>query len=641
MLSIQNLSVYFGERVLYKNTSLHVKPKDKIGLIGSNGSGKSTLLRLISGQSQADEGEISKMNDCTIGFLNQDLLSYDSQNTILQVAMTGFGRQLHLQRQIDDLLQKIQTQANDKLIERLSQLQEKFALLDGYTIQSKAEEILEGLGFATTDLQAPLATFSGGWRMRVMLAKLLLQKPSLLMLDEPTNHLDLPSIQWLEHYLGSYQGAVIVVSHDRTFLDNVCKKIIEVYGGRLNSYSGNYTFYLKEKKLRDELQRNAFKNQQQKIKQTEQFINRFRAKATKARQVQSKVKILDKMEIVEDIENPQATISLHFPVERKPGKVIADMQNVSKSYGNNIIFQNTHSTINRGDKIAFIGANGKGKSTLLRMIAGTESFEGTRNMGYHVNMSFYAQHQLESLNVDSDMLEELKKSGFNKTELELRRVLGCFLFTQDDVFKKIKILSGGERSRLALAKTLISQANFLLLDEPTNHLDINSVNILVDALKQYEGSYIIVSHDRHFVKQVANKIWYIQNHAIKQYPGTYDEYVYWREKNEQQKSTSVNVLKKQKKAVEKTTMLLEEKTHKRQLKKMKENLSQIEHEIIDLEQKKTVMEEELIKPTIYTNPDTLAATTQKYEIIKNRLSQLNEEWEKATESLEEIQVRSN
>ena len=534
MISITNLSYYLGSRALYDSASLHIKPNQKIGLIGLNGTGKSTLLRIINGDYQADGGTISKAGDVTLGFLNQDLLSYQTDDSILSVAMQAFARQNELQKQIDELLHEMETNYRDELVDQLGKVQEEFDALDGYTVQARAEEILEGLGFSTDDLQKPLRTFSGGWRMRVMLAKLLLQKPSLLMLDEPTNHLDLPSIQWVEKYIQTYEGAVIVVSHDREFLDNVIDVTVEVAGSKLNYYAGNYSFYLEEKSLRNEVQKGAYENQQAKIRQTERFIERFKAKASKAKQAQSRVKQLERMDLVDAVIDESARVNFKFQFSTQPGRHILHLDEVSKAYGPKRILTNADIRLERGDKVALIGANGKGKSTLLRIISGSEPVnEGKRELGHNVSFSFFAQHQLESLNVNDNMLEELKSANPNKGEGELRGVLGCFLFSGDEVFKKIKVLSGGEKSRVALAKVLLSQANFLLLDEPTNHLDMQSVNILIQALEQYEGTYVVVSHDRYFVSQIANKIWYIEDEQIKEYPGTYDEYEWWLEERKE------------------------------------------------------------------------------------------------------------
>ena len=634
MLAINNLSYYIGSRPLYEGASLHIKPKDKIGLVGLNGTGKSTLLKLIVGEYQPDGGDISKSNDCSIGFLNQDLLSFQSDDSILNVAMQAFEEALAIEHKIERVLKQMETDYDDKLVDKLTRLQEKFEVLEGYALQAKAEEILEGIGFSTSDLKRPLREFSGGWRMRVMLAKLLLEKPALLMLDEPTNHLDLPSIQWIENYLRSYEGAFIVVSHDRQFLDNTVEMIVEVANGQLTPYAGNYSFYLEERELRREIQRNAFENQQQKIKQTERFVERFRAKATKARQVQSRVKALERMDRVDDVVDENATVNFKFKFKRPSGRWVSEIKDMSKAYGDIEIFDGTECSIERGDKIAFIGANGKGKSTLLRIIAGTEPFKGERQLGYNVEMGFYAQHQLEALHVENEILEELKQAGSEKTEQELRGVLGCFLFVDDDVFKKIKVLSGGEKSRVALAKTLIGEANFLILDEPTNHLDIQSVNILIQALQQYQGTFIIVSHDRHFISRVANKIWFIEDRQVKEYPGSYEEYTYWQQ---QRVTTGAPTPPPKKKVAEQPAVATTEgdPTRQRELKKLQHELDKVEKEITSLEQEKKRVEQELSKPDVYSKADRMAETTQKFEAIAQKLTDKNQWWEDLALRIEE------
>ncbi|WP_018345038.1 ABC-F family ATP-binding cassette domain-containing protein [Cytophaga aurantiaca] len=632
MLTLNNISYFIGGRALYRNITLQIKPKDKIGLIGANGTGKSTLLKVITGEYSADEGNIQKSKDCTIGFLNQDLLSFQSEESILAVAMEAFEEATKIQIQMDHIIHKMETDYTEDLIDKLSNLQERFQALEGYTIQSKAEKILEGLGFSTNDLQKPLKNFSGGWRMRVMLAKMLLAKPALLMLDEPTNHLDLPSIQWLENYLRDYEGAVIVVSHDREFIDNCVKTIVEVSQQTLNIYAGNYSFYLEEKELRSEIQKSSFENQQAKIKQTEKFIERFKAKASKSSQVQSRVKALDRMDMIEDVVEDNQAVNFRFTFKTQPGKVINELTNISKSYGDLHILKNTDAKIERGDKIALIGANGKGKSTVLRILTGGESAEGEVALGHNVISSFYAQHQLESLNINNEILEELKQHGSNKTETELRNVLGCFLFTNDDAFKKIKVLSGGEKSRVALAKTLISDANYLLLDEPTNHLDMVSVNILIQALQQYEGTLIAISHDRHFVSKIANKIWYIEDQQIKVYPGTYDEYKYWID-NIKTTNAAAPVKEKKEPVAEKkkpvATVVSPE------IKKIKQQISTLEEKITLLEKQKAETESELSKPEVFSNPDKLAKVSTTFDKISKELEQFQYEWELCVEKLEQ------
>jgi len=651
MISITNLSYYLGSRALYDTASLHIKPGQKIGLIGLNGTGKSTLLRIINGDYQADGGTISKAGDVTLGFLNQDLLSYQTDDSILSVAMQAFARQNELQVQIDELLHEMETNYRDELVDQLGKVQEEFDALDGYTVQARAEEILEGLGFTTEDLQKPLRTFSGGWRMRVMLAKLLLQKPSLLMLDEPTNHLDLPSIQWVEKYIQTYEGAVIVVSHDREFLDNVIDVTVEVANAKLNYFAGNYSFYIEEKALRNEVQKGAYENQQAKIRQTERFIERFKAKASKAKQAQSRVKQLERMDLVDAVIDASARVNFKFQFSTQPGRHILHLDDVSKAYGHKRILTNADVRLERGDKVALIGANGKGKSTLLRIISGSEPVsEGKRELGHNVSFSFFAQHQLESLNVNDNMLEELKSANPSKGEGELRGVLGCFLFSGDEVFKKIKVLSGGEKSRVALAKVLLSQANFLLLDEPTNHLDMQSVNILIQALEQYEGTYVVVSHDRYFVSQIANKIWYIEDEQIKEYPGTYDEYEWWMEERRAEgtatggKSQASNGNGAAPKSLApspqpKTSSDDERREWQRTLKKLTQQAEESESKISQLEQRKTRLEADLADPATYGDDKLMQAKNDEYRRVTKQISELQDEWETAMLEAEEVEKR--
>lgn len=634
MVSVSNISYFIGGRALYQNASMFIKPNDKIGLIGLNGRGKSTLLKIINGDIRIDAGSISKAKDCTIGFLNQDLLSYQTDDAILTVAMGAFKEAVDTQRQLEKVIHQLETEYSDELVNKLTNLQEKFEQLDGYTMQSKAEEVLEGIGFSTKDLHRPLREFSGGWRMRVMLAKLLLEKPSCLMLDEPTNHLDLPSIEWVENYLRNYEGAVVIVSHDRTFLDNVASKTVEVTQEQLITYEGNYTFYLQEKEMREEIQQGAYENQQAKIRQTERFIERFRAKATKSKQVQSRVKALDRMDKIEEVVNDTAEVNFRFTFKQTSGRHVVTMKDISKAYGPLDILKNTSAVIERGDKIALIGANGKGKSTLLRIIANGEDVQGERTIGYNVIYGFYAQHQLESLKVNNEILDELKQAGSGKTEQELRNVLGCFLFTDEDVFKKIKVLSGGEKSRVALAKTLISEANFLLLDEPTNHLDFISENILIQALQQYQGTFVVVSHNRHFVSQVANKIWYIDNHQIKVYPGTYDEYEYWRKKNEAA-ATEVAPAKKQeaKPKQEKTST----PTNTKKIADLNKELKKVEDAIHQIQKEKEKIELEMSKPEVFSNFEKLNEFQQSFEKIDFKLEEENKKWEAIALEIEELE----
>ncbi|MBC5774800.1 ABC-F family ATP-binding cassette domain-containing protein [Pontibacter sp. KCTC 32443] len=638
MISINNLSFHFGSRPMYEDASLHIRPKDKIGLIGLNGTGKSTLLRIIVGEYKPDSGSIQMSKETTIGFLNQDLLSYQTHESILSVAMQAFEEAIGLQAEIDKVLVEFENNFHDDLVGKLADLQERFEALGGYTMQAEAEAILEGLGFSTEELQQPLASFSGGWRMRVMLAKILLQKPSLLLLDEPTNHLDLPSIKWLETYLERFEGAVIIVSHDREFLDRTTNITVEVSGAKLNYYPGNYSFYLEEKALRNEIQKGAYENQQAQIRQTERFIERFKAKATKAKQAQSRMKQLERMERIEEVAPDAAKVNFSFKFSTQPGRHILRLEHMSKAYGDKVIFRDTNVHIERGDKIALIGANGKGKSTLLRIIAGTEPIQGKRELGHNVIMSFYAQHQLESLNVDNEILQELQQAGSKKTEVELRTLLGSFLFTSDDVFKKIKVLSGGEKSRVALAKTLISEANFLMLDEPTNHLDMQSVNILIQALEQYEGTFVVISHDRYFVENVATKIWYIEDYQLKEYPGTYHEFEAFQEKREKEAKAQAATSPAPKKEEPKPQRSNNEYNQlNNQLKQANKKLTELEKKVQQLEEELAKYEVELADPKVYGNVSLLQETSQKFETVQRELAQANNQWEEQMMEVEELE----
>ncbi|TXK52324.1 ABC-F family ATP-binding cassette domain-containing protein [Pontibacter qinzhouensis] len=640
MISINNLNFHFGSRPMYEDANLHIKPKDKIGLIGLNGTGKSTLLRIIVGEYKPDGGSIQMSKETTIGFLNQDLLSYQTHASILSVAMQAFEEALSLQAEIDKVLIEFENNFHDELVDRLANLQERFEALGGYTMQANAEAILEGLGFSTEELQQPLASFSGGWRMRVMLAKILLQQPSLLLLDEPTNHLDLPSIKWLETYLERYEGAVVIVSHDREFLDRTTTTTVEVSNSKLNLYAGNYSFYEEEKAMRNEIQKGAYENQQAQIRQAERFIERFKAKASKAKQAQSRMKQLDRLDRIEDVAPEAARVNFSFKFEVQPGRHILRLEHMSKSYGDKMIFRDTHVHVERGDKIALVGANGKGKSTLLRIIAGTEPIKGNRELGHNVIMSFYAQHQLESLHVDNEILQELQQAGSKKTEMELRTLLGSFLFTGETVFKKIKVLSGGEKSRVALAKTLISEANFLMLDEPTNHLDMMSVNILIQALEQYEGTFIVISHDRYFVENVATKIWYIDDYQLKEYPGTYHEYETWMERREKEekKTPAVTVpAKKEEKRQQRDSS--EYNALNNQLKQANKQLNEVEKQVQKLEGELAQYEAQLADPKVFGNVSLLQEASQKFEAVQKELAATNLKWEKLMEEVEALEAK--
>jgi ATP-binding cassette subfamily F protein 3 len=638
MISINDLTFLIGSRALYDEADWHIKPGERIGLIGANGTGKSTLLKIIVGEFSPSSGSISMSKDLKIGYLNQDLLSYDSHYSILHVAMEAFERQNQLHDEIEVLLKKMETDYSEEVLYKLSDKQQEFEALDGYSIEYRANEILAGLGFSTQDQHRPLNTFSGGWRMRVMLAKILLQTPDILLLDEPTNHMDLPSIKWLETYLMGFEGAIVIVSHDRYFLDKVVNKIVESRKGKLTPYSGNYTFYLEEKSLRGEIQKGEFKNQQAKIKQEERLIERFRAKASKAKMAQSRMKALDKMERVDDVDDDNPSVNFKFKFSKPSGRHVIKIENANKSYPNIEILRNAEGIIEKGDKIALIGANGKGKSTLLRIIAGAEEFEGTCETGHNVTTTFFAQHQLESLHLENTILEELQAFAPKHSDTELRGILGCFLFTGDDVFKKIRVLSGGEKSRVALAKSLTTDSNFLILDEPTNHLDIQSVNILIQALLQYEGTFIAVSHDRYFLDNVANKIWYIEDKDIKEYPGTYAEYEEWNSKRIPSEPTSIPV-KQVKEVKPKVAEAPLSQSSQQQLKKLNDHLQKIEKEIADLEVEVKSVEVELANDKTFKDQSKLAEVNKKYKSSKQLLDRAQQSWEELAAEIMDMESK--
>jgi len=687
LAGLQNVTFEFGARVIVRDATWHIQPNERIGLIGYNGTGKSTLLKLFAGEYQPSEGTVERSRTTSIGYLHQDLLSFDTNGSILQVAMTAFERVLQLEKEIDELGKRLEKSPEDEtLLHQYTDALHEMDTLDGYTIHHRTEEILQGLGFANSDLQRPFREFSGGWRMRVLLAKMILQQPDLLLLDEPTNHMDLPSIEWLEKYLQHYQGAVVIVSHDKYFLNRMVTKIVELYQKELHIYNGNYSFYETEKVQRVELQQRAFENQQEYIRQQERFIERFRAKATKAAAAQSAMKRLEKIERIEDVEIERPNIKINFRVDKTPGRTLATLKNATKHFGNIHIVESATAEIERGDKIALIGANGKGKSTLLRMIAGTEPFSGERTWGHNVEESFYAQHQLEALDVNNTLLEEMQLCGSQKTDLELRVLLGCFLFSGDDVEKKIKILSGGEKARVALAKTIVSKANFLLLDEPTNHLDMHSCELLIDALNKYEGSFLLVSHDRYFISKTANKIWEIDEHKIREFKGTYEEWVDWKERNVAARLQAASEKAREEKQAQAEQAITSARTStaatqpasqpgktvqhqpasgngqkgqppvltgnshspqapsapinkelKKELQKQQRLFQQLEEKIATLNKQKAQQEASLADPATYSDKDRFRQAEADYKKTNDELGKANKEYEQVFEKIMELE----
>ncbi len=645
LIALQNISFHFGSRTILEDASWQIGTGERIGLVGSNGVGKSTLLRLITREYIPDAGTINKPKDVTIGFFNQDLLSFSTDNSILSVAMTAFERAHEIENDMQRIIKELESAPEDAdLLDEYSHALHDFEVAGGYEMEHRSAEVLEGLGFSTEDLQRPYNQFSGGWRMRVLLAKMMLQAPDLLLLDEPTNHLDLPSIEWLERYLISYPGSVVIVSHDRYFLDRMVTKIVEVWQQDLHQYSGNYTFFQQEKAERMELQQRAFENQQDYIRQQERFIERFKAKASKAAQAQSAMKKLDKLERIESPDGTVPVMNINFDVAVQPGKTICTLKDVSKRFGKLTILDKANGEILRGDKIALIGANGKGKSTLLRIIAGTEQIEGERKGGHNVEESFYAQHQLESLDIEKEILDELKHAGTGKTELELRQLLGCFLFSGDDVFKKIKVLSGGEKARVALAKTIAMKGNFLMLDEPTNHLDMQSVEMLIEALNKYEGTLILVSHDRYFIKETANKIWWIEDGQIKEFVGSYDEWgVFLQDREKRMKQTAAPVVeKKEIKPVEQPKPAKNDneiRELKKEHQKQQKQFQKLEEQLSKLKEEKAVIEAELSTPEVYADKNKFAVLDAKYKQHMQQLETVSKEYDKVFEAVLELEEK--
>ena len=641
LAGLQQVTFEFGARLIVADATWHIQPGERIGLIGYNGTGKSTLLKLFVGDFQPSAGSVERSRETSIGYLHQDLLSFNTADSILKVALQAFGSILKLEEEIEEIGKELEQTGDEKLLEIYTDKLYQLETADGYTIHHRTAEVLQGLGFSPTDLDRPYQEFSGGWRMRVLLAKMILAKPDLLLLDEPTNHLDLPSIEWLEKYLLHYAGAVVIVSHDKYFLNRMVTKIVELYQEQLHFYTGNYDFYEKEKAVRMELQQKAYENQQDYIRQQERLVERFRAKASKAAMAQSVLKKLDKLERVDAAQLIRPNLKINFSLDKIPGKIVATLKNVKKSFGELAVIQEATAEINRGDKIALIGANGKGKSTLLRILAGTEPYEqGERIDGHNVVQSFYAQHQLESLTLTYTLLEEMSTSGSQLSDLEIRSLLGCFLFSGDDVDKKIKVLSGGEKARVALAKVITSRANFLLLDEPTNHLDLHSCELLIEALHKYEGTIILVSHDRYFISKTANKIWEIENGVVKEFKGGYDEWVSWKERMEKQRTTAAKKPVLPEKSVATATQAAPtqqvSKEKKKEVQRTQKLFQQAEKELAEATATQKELEKKLADPSLYSNKEEFLKLESAYQDCQKNIKILTANYEKLFEEMMQL-----
>ena len=644
MLSLEHITIQFGERSLFQDVTATIGPRDRIGLVGSNGSGKSTLLKAIVGLQQTDIGNINKAQYVTVGYLPQDGVSAFGR-TLYQEAETAFEDVLQIHREMDDAHQQLTTldPSGDDFtdtLEVLGELQHKLEDLDAYRMKSKIERVLMGLGFSVQDFVRLTDEFSGGWQMRIALAKLLLKEPNVLLLDEPTNHLDIETLQWLEEYLRQYNGAIILVSHDRAFLDNLTTKTFALSRGKFESYSGNFSFYETEREVRKELLVSQLKNQQQHIKQTQEFIERFRYKATKARQVQSRIKQLEKIEIVE-VENEEEEIHFHFPPPQQSGRVVMELKNLGKHYGALEVFNNLDYKVERGDRIAIVGVNGAGKSTLSRILAGVESYDtGERIIGYNVVPSYFAQDQADELDLTKDVLRTVEESAGTETRAQLRTLLGSFLFHGDDVFKSVSVLSGGEKSRLALAKMLLQPANFLIMDEPTNHLDMKSKRVLQEALSKYEGTFAIVSHDRSFLDPIVNKVLEVKPGSLRTFLGNLSDYIMKKKEEREQAERNTEKLNTPLSNETQATWQEQQKRRKsiaREVRAAKKKVEEAESLIHQRETRKIEIEAMLANPDFYKNGEEAKLISAEYKDIQIQLEQAYSNWSNMARQLEQIE----
>ncbi len=625
MLNVHNLSVSFQGEYLFEEVAFMLNAGDRVGLIGKNGAGKSTMLKLLSRELKPDSGTIAADKDVRIGFLKQDI-DFVKGRTILEEAYQAFGEIKTLEQKLDDIHHQIETRTDyesesyHNLLDMLSDYTHRFDLIGGYLYQGETEKVLLGLGFQRSDFDKLTDSFSGGWRMRIELAKLLLQNNDILLLDEPTNHLDIESIIWLEQFLTTYSGAVVIVSHDKMFLDNVTNRTIEISVGKIYDYPKPYSKFLELRQEIREQQLASQKNQEKKIQQTEKLIEKFRAKASKASMAQSLIKKLDKIDRIEVDEEDNAVMNVRFPVSVTPGKVVLEIDDVSKSYGEKEVLSHVSLLVERGSKIAFVGQNGQGKTTLAKMIIGETDYQGTIKLGHNVQLGYFAQNQADYLDGELTVLDTMYHAADDTNRMKIRDILGSFLFRGDEVDKKVKVLSGGERNRLALAKMLLSDFNVLVMDEPTNHLDIKSKNVLKKALQQFEGTLIIVSHDRDFLQGLTDKVYEFKNKNIKEYLGDIDFYLEQRavanfREMEQQKET-VSAPTKAAANAEKLSF-----EQQKQQKAAQNKLNKIENQI-------AALEEELKQMDVQMGQGVQSNDYYKeYEQKKRMLEELMTEWE--------------
>jgi ATP-binding cassette, subfamily F, member 3 len=639
MLNIHNLSVSFQGTPLFEGVTLQLKGGDRIGLIGKNGAGKSTLLKIIAGTQEYDTGQIATDKEISVGYLRQDI-DFEQGRTVLQEAYVAFELLQGFEQKLEQINTALaertdyESPAYTDLIEALSDVQHQYEIHGGYVYQGETERILLGLGFTRADFNQMTDTFSGGWRMRIELAKLLLQQHDILLLDEPTNHLDIESILWLEDFLNSYPGAVVLVSHDKMFLDNVTNRTIELSTGRMYDMKLPYTKYLVAREERRSQQMSIQKNQQKQIEQTERLIEKFRAKASKASMAQSLIKKLDRMDLIEVDEDDNAVMTLNFPVSRDPGKVVFVLEQIAKNYGNKCVLSEVDLRISRGDKIAFVGQNGQGKSTLAKIMVEAISYEGSLTLGHNVDIGYFAQNQAEYLDGNKTVEQTMIDAADQSTRPKVRDILGAFLFRGEEVDKYVRVLSGGERNRLALAKLLLQPLNVLVMDEPTNHLDIKSKNVLKQALMRFQGTLILVSHDRDFLQGLTQVVYEFKEGHLREYLGDIDFFLEQRNlvnlREAEKRTLHADEPTKQKNKNESQLSYKEQKKKK----SLANKLSQIERDIQMLEAEIKSLDEDLVK-----NPESLSTQDdfyKKYEANKSKLESLMTDWESVSFDLEQL-----